>query len=400
MKSETTGNKSARFLRSWGVNIAFIALGCLLALALLEISLRIFWRPELAAWQRNLDVIIPLDPNVTTGVAGPAHVRTNSAGIRGDEWSPDRSSEYRILTLGASDTRCLLQDQPNTWPALLQTRLSTTQDRRGVWVGNAGGGGYNSHHVVLAMRFMLDQYDPDAVVILLGGNEAALALNQGLDYDPNFIYNEEKMRKLALDFNERPVALAGTAGPSVRNLFLWMFLKDFQDQFFDSTSARGMVDNVASVRANQEKRRQATRIVDEMPDIQMGLAGFHTDLLEMIRLAHEHHVHLVLMTTPSIYKAHMTQDETNRLWAGWYLNDQRSNAYWSSRVMAEATEAANQVLLKTCQEEVVDCIDLASLLPKSTDIFWDQAHFTDTGSSRVADELVKYFEDYFARTQK
>jgi len=289
MIREKPTNNALRFSGMWVLRPVLICLGSVLALMVLEIGLRLFWHPELTGLQRNLKVTIPLDPDVTMGVTGPAHIMTNSEGIRATEWSNDRSSEYRILALGASNTRCLLQDQPNTWTALLQTRMPTTPDGRSVWVGNAGGGGYNSRHIVLEMRYMLDQYDPD-VVIVMSGNDAGLARDEGAAHDPFFIDDDEKMRSLAWDFSERPVSLVVSDRISVRNTFLWAFVIEFRARFWGAGG--GTTENVENIREHQEARRRASLIVDEMPDLQLGLDGYRHNLLEIIRLADEQDVHL------------------------------------------------------------------------------------------------------------
>jgi hypothetical protein len=380
------------------LNIGLIGLGCVLSVAVLEIGLRIFWHPELESWQSNLNATFSLDDDVTTGVIGPAHIVTNSRGIRGTEWFNDRSREFRVLAIGGSTTECLAQDQPNTWTAQLQARMPETKDGRRVWVGNAGRGGHLSIHHVLAMRYMPNQYDPDMVVILVGINEVGALLNQGPNYDPNFIDNDGKMRELAWDFYEQPTSLLNEGGLSKHNAYSWMYFKEFRNRFFGLT-ARGIVQTVDAYRALRERRRHAWLIVDEMPDLQPGLDGYRHNLMEIIRLAHERNVHLVFMSQPALYKQSMSPDEVGRLWSLQFAFS-KVDAYWSPRVWTVALEAFNRVLIETCQEKAVDCIDLAMVLPRTTEVFWDQCHFTDHGSNLVADELVRYLKAYFEKTQK
>jgi hypothetical protein len=53
----------------------------------------------------------------------------------------------------------------------------------------------------------------------------------------------------------------------------------------------------------------------------------------------------------------------------------------------------NETLLRVCRERGVECIDAAARLPKDASIFWDDAHFTEEGSRRlaqiVADHLLE-----------
>jgi lysophospholipase L1-like esterase len=371
-----------------------MGLGCLAGLAGLEIGVRAFWRPELASWQRNLDAVFPLDPAVTIGVAGPARIRTNSRGLRGPEMAADRAGEYRILALGGSTTECLAQDQPNTWPARLQALLPDAPGRRRVWVGNAGHGGHLIPHHVLAMKHMPAQYDPDAIVILAGGNDPVRALNEGFARGPNSSGRERDPRELAADFSECPAPLAVSGGLlSPRRLRLTAYLRAFRKRF----SGGGFGQTAVRYREMQERRRHPSRIVDAMPDLGPGLDGYRRDIREIIRLARTGRRHLVFMTQPSLFKPEMPPEELNRLWAGW-RGDPGLNAYWSPRVLAAAGEAFNRALLETCREEGVDCLDLASDLPKTTAITWDQAHFTDLGSRLTAEKLAEHFQAHFLRT--
>ncbi|RPJ03388.1 MAG: hypothetical protein EHM28_15405 [Spirochaetaceae bacterium] len=139
--------------------------------------------------------------------------------------------------------------------------------------------------------------------------------------------------------------------------------------------------------------------MDEMPDLQQGLDGYRHNILELIHLAKEHHVHLLFMTQPSLVKPNMSQEEIDRIWAG-HLGNPVLNAYWSIRVRSIISAAYNRLVLETCREKGIDCIDLASNLPRTPAVFWDHGHFTDYGSSLVADELVRYFNDYFGKTKE
>jgi hypothetical protein len=387
-------NNSTNRFSQWPVlNCVLILLGCVIAFGVFEIGLRLFWRPTLASWQKNLNMIIPLDSTVVRGVAGPVRIITNSRGIRGSEWSADRTREYRILAIGGSTTECYAQDQPNTWPALLQQDLPRTANGKRVWVGNVGHGGHTSRHHVVAMRYMLDQYHPDAVVILMGLNDFAQYFMQGAGYDPQFIGDEEKVLELAKDFRNYPLQ-KNSSGWSIRATYSWKYLGRIYRQFAAEKVSRGSEQNFKWYRDEQEKRRHAWLVADEMPVLQPGLDGYRRNILELIRMARTHRVHLVFMTQPALYKPVMPQNELDLLWLIW-LGPRSLNAYWSPRVMAKTLDEYNQMLLSTCRDEHIDCVDVASRLPKTIAVFWDHAHFTDYGSRLVADELIGYFSRYF-----
>ena len=49
-----------------------------------------------------------------------------------------------------------------------------------------------------------------------------------------------------------------------------------------------------------------------------------------------------------------------------------------------------QALLATCRRRRVDCVDLASQLPRDSSVFYDDAHFTEEGARRVADLVADH----------
>ena len=121
------------------LNIAMISL--IMALLIAEMGLRLYLPSPRKYYPRPPNIQRVYDaspPGVLPGVEGPARYWTNSQGIRGDELSPE--DNYRILTLGGSSTECLVLDQTEAWPQLLQDRLNDTGQYQ-AWVGNAGQAG-------------------------------------------------------------------------------------------------------------------------------------------------------------------------------------------------------------------------------------------------------------------
>jgi hypothetical protein len=154
----------------------------------------------------------------------------------------------------------------------------------------------------------------------------------------------------------------------------------------------GLVHNVQMYKEQRELRRNPWLVVHEMPaNISQGLEGYANNLREIIRLAKERRVRLILMTQPELLQPNMSQEMIDHIWSGW-IGAPDLNIYWSPEVAAAVLSAHNELLLKICREEGVECIDLASQVPKSLDVFFDQCHFTDYGCSMVADLLVEHFK--------
>ena len=123
-----------------------------------------------------------IPPSIVRGVDSIVHYRLNSLGIRGRDFGAD-SSEYRILAVGGSTTECVLLNNTQAWPAVIERMLHRTADGRQVWVGNVGRSGLTSREHVLHLEHLLPQYPRiDAVVALVGVNDVLTALRQGDAY--------------------------------------------------------------------------------------------------------------------------------------------------------------------------------------------------------------------------
>jgi hypothetical protein len=64
--------------------------------------------------------------------------------------------------------------------------------------------------------------------------------------------------------------------------------------------------------------------------------------------------------------------------------------YYSVEALATAMGLYNETLMKVCEERQVECLDLASLVPKDTTTFYDDAHFNERGARRVTETLASY----------
>ncbi len=47
--------------------------------------------------------------------------------------------------------------------------------------------------------------------------------------------------------------------------------------------------------------------------------------------------------------------------------------------------AFNRTLLRVCRARKIECIDVSTRMPKEGDFFWDDVHYTERGSQRVAE---------------
>lgn len=310
------------------------------------------------------------------GLDGVEYTYTvNSLGVRGPEVRL-ADQDLRILCVGGSTTECMYIPDKLSWPWALQDKLAERLDKK-VFVGNAGAGGHNTlHH-----EYQLRNYDLvpqfEWVVVLCGYNDMA--------GDPEY------MSKLKIG----EMALTPTTGKQayyrqsalVRLLRRVFVLKTQPHVVIQDEEGRWIEED--------RKRRQehlAMNTVREPPeDFPEHLAFYRGNLKKIIQTCRARNVNLVMLTQPVLYFKDMPPELDRLLW----MFGEGFGAS-TSDCLERQMNAFNTVMRQVCKEEGVDCIDLATLLPKDTTVFYDDCHFNISGCTKIADILTDFFVAKFA----
>ena len=382
-----------------------VLFGCGLGLIVAEIGLRMFWPggDKYYLWPPHLTATFHPSPEFVHGVSPVAHVSVNSQGVRAREWAADRSSEYRVLAVGGSTTQCVLQDQDKAWPALLEKELGVTADGRKVWIGNLGRAGTATRDHLGLMRLALDQYPVDAIVMMIGGNDLIGKLLQGDSYDPDFINKEEQYNRWLLGrFAMVPLAAQTRGNGFWRRTAMWQV-----GRWVNSLKTRRQniqMDSSGHWLGGLRENRQKAKLVDETPPLDTALDEYQRVVTLIAEEARKRSIRIVFLTQPTFWKEGMSAGEEKLLWMG--MGASRSDPaaagqpWWkasattmyTSAAMAKAMDRYNNRLLATCTKLDLECLDAAQWVPRNLDMFWDDMHFTDAASERVAREMLAYLK--------
>lgn len=354
-----------------------------LALGLGEAVLRGLSRDSFYIWPPRLRQELHPSPDVMPGVRGASRFEINSLGLRGDELSAARS--LRILALGGSTTECLYLDQTEAWPSVLQSLLGPR-----AWVGNAGrSGAHTLHHRLQAEELFAQLTGMDAVIVLAGVNDLSLRLSQDRAWRPFDFTSPEALSALRREaFAVQPPRFAD--GPFYKRTALWQALKKL-DLLVRSRGAtqddRGRIYDTW-----RRHRREAPRLRRRLPDLGPALAEYADNLRAIARSAARHRGRLVFVSQPALWRDDLPPDLERLLWMGGVGRFQKESGheYYSVSALAAGMNAYNRTLLATCRRipEAV-CVDLAALLPRDTTAFYDDVHFNEAGSRRVARILAE-----------
>lgn len=372
---------STVFLAGQMVIMGLLAVAVLAVLA--EVGLRLL-KPE-------LDYFFVLDPyerkthhleqGIMPGLPLVSRYRTNSLGLRGREFARDDS--YRVLAIGCSVTISVYVDQDQTWAALLERGLAERVGGR-VWAGCVGRSEVTTRDLLTMIRCFVPQYRTalDALVFLVGVNDLALMLSKGAAYDPDFLNRASQARRFRRAFSQVPNRYSQVA--LWRKLALWKATSRIKrrstEQIYYHEGAYYVRQRVA--------RQRAGRMLTNLPDLTPGLDEFERNLNAIADLVQDCGLQPVFMTQPSLWRPHLSAEEQDLLWFGWVAG---TSDYYSVEVLTRGMALYNERLLKVCRTRGLGCIDLASVIPKDTNVLYDDVHLNEGGSRRVAEALANYF---------
>ncbi|MEM7308289.1 MAG: GDSL-type esterase/lipase family protein [Planctomycetota bacterium] len=354
---------SARFraflgARSVQLPLAAFALigGCAASEAITRVKLdewtRLHRRPA------NLEVMFRPEAQLFPGVFGDSLYRTSSEGLRGPEL-PERDQALRILCVGGSTTECVYLDDSESWPTLLMGAMNARDGAPPVWVGGAGISAFSTiEHVPFVERAAIVD-EMDCVVFLVGFNDGGRAVVGGMEYGPPPLWRRSSLALLAFE------------------LARWR-------------AERRLLDTLDSFGENiQLKRdlRAAAQHSEAPPELERALSEYRDRVRRLVEACHEKGVACLFLTQPVLYRRDLPADAEALLWLG----QLEPGVFLGSGPLRDGMDRFNVALAETCRELDVPCVDLSSMNGDPS-FFFDDCHFNEAGSRRVAELLLAHLD--------
>lgn len=340
-------------------------------------------------WPPHLRKVFSPNAKYVHGVRSPVRYVINAEGIRGDEFSQDQ--KYRVLSIGGSTTECLYQDQHLTWSGLVEDRLQRDYRELKPWVGNLGKSGFNSRHHVMQMKYEVPQLPHlDTIIVLVGCNDLTLRLIRGNAYDPDHLttrYGEQ--HQIRRTFVYYPLGFGFLY--DLKDTAWWRLI---QATTKPRVSILAMDDYGKAVVNLRERRAHAVKLLDRLPDMGPALTEYARNVNTIIDLGKKLPVRMIFVTQPSLWRPDLTSSEKALLWGGGAEDVESSDkgVYYDVAALAKGMALYNSKLLEVCAARGIECVDLAAVIPKDMENFFDDVHFTDRGSQNVAHILAAYLE--------
>jgi len=380
---------------------ALTGLAFFASIAIAEVALR-FILPAPRVYRMLLPGTTIFEPDVrfVHGIEGPARYIVNSQGVRGRDFGAD-GTEYRILQVGGSTAECAMLDEAENWGSIAERQLNATKDGRRVWVGNVGRSGLTSRDHLVTLRYLLPQYPAmNLAVVLLGVNDLTAALRQGTAYRSPTPLSDPLAERLQIrnafalspgGFRELLTSdMVPQHMPWYKNTRLFQLAKRARTGLQARKVARGLAGSALG--QWRTHRESASRIMDQLPDLSRPLADYRRSLDEIVQEGRRNNVDVMFLTQPSLWKSAVSSAEEKKMWLGGTgsFQEEPGHEYYSVRALHEAMGRYNAETLAACREQNLSCLDLATLVPADTAMFYDDVHFTEAGAQKVGQLLAAH----------
>jgi hypothetical protein len=332
-------------------------------------------------WQPNLQHQFRPDSTVFNGIRGIKNFTINRQGSRGEQISGDTGqSAYNCLFLGGSTTECLYLDDRETWWHLWDSL--TERDNFKIASASIGKSGITTRELYLHMKYYVPQLKHvQQVVIMPGLNDLMKRLSADNSFNHQFQFTPQIEDSLVNTIFLRKGR--STEKEWWRRTVLFQLTRNF----YHNTKPNGVKwmiqdDNGEQLKQWRLNRKNASHIIDTLPDLTTALLEYERNLQLIYNEAKKADVSLVFITQPYLYKDTMTAQENNLLWMGGIGAYQKEggHAYYSAKALKQGMEMYNQALRSFCLKNNIPLADTERIIPSDTSVFYDDCHFNENGA--------------------
>ncbi|MBF0216069.1 MAG: SGNH/GDSL hydrolase family protein [Candidatus Omnitrophica bacterium] len=348
------------------VRLILITYSLILSIFLCEQYLRL--KPEAYIPWPRIHRISYAATGVMPGIDGKIELSVNNLNLRGPEVDIEKK-DIRILVAGGSTAECLYVSDKLTWPWRLQDKLADRLGKK-VFVGNAGRSGHFTLNHMELLRNYRWANKFDWVIMLVGINDMGTLLRRNYE-----IRSQANIKTVSArgKIYYRDMKLFAKCRNAFLNYFcLETVLQDPSGRWFDT--ARQM-----------RKKALENRAIDRLPEgLDESVRVYKSNLKKIIDMCKVRDQKLLMLTQPSMWRKDLPPDLEELLWQ----HNGPGEAY-TTEALGKILDVYNSALIEVCRQEGIPYVDLASMLPKDTSVFYDGCHYNISGCEMIAEILAK-----------
>ncbi len=349
-------------------NLKALLFGCIVALLLCEIVLRIY--NPFATYTKQGKLILPANQKAVfenkwiNQLDKQIYYSRNSLGFRGPEPTDSISKLNSIITIGGSTTECRFLSDSTTWPFLLGEKLKDSIPN--LWINNAGIDGHSTFgHLHLLKEYVL-KLKPKYILLLTGVNDVETEKPESFDLmNDNRVHFTSVNQFLKSVINKTEIGSTAFQFYSVRLAY-----------------KKGLIHKEVDFKTLSDTTLSASYVQQELEHQKTYLSGYQTRLQEIITLCKTNGVQPILLTQPSLYGAYVDSATGIKMDTKYYPIDGNIK---NNLLQEQVLEEYNNVVRSFQNQAAV--IDLSKLMPKNTSYYYDFIHYNKKGAIKVAELL-------------
>lgn len=349
-------------------NLKALLFGCVVALVLCEIVLRIY--NPFATYSKHGKLVLPANQkavfqNKWIGqLDKQIYYSRNSLGFRGPEPSNSISKLNSIITIGGSTTECRFLSDSTTWPFLLGESLKDSIPN--LWINNAGIDGHSTFgHLHLLKEYVL-KLKPKYILLLTGVNDVETEKPESFD-----LMNDNRIHYTSFKQFFKSVLNKTEIGSTI-----------FQFYSIRLAYKKGLIHKEVDFTHLPDTSLAPAYMQQQVKKQKNYLTGYQTRLQKIITLCKTNGVQPILLTQPSLYGAYIDSATGTKMDLKYYSADGNIK---NNLLQEQVLEEYNNVVRSFQTQTTV--IDLWKLMPKNTAYYYDFIHFNKKGAVKVAELL-------------
>lgn len=302
---------------------------------------------------------------------GDEELPINQWGFRGEDIDKVKPKEtFRIFVLGGSMIYCYFTPFEQSHCRILEKKLRANYPHINIEVQNAGMDWHTSQHSVIKFLFLIQDFEPDLVIICHGINDLYRSFS--------------------------PASYAKGAYQDDYSHFLGPLSSVLDD--YTSADRHGMllpkkVKRLFSVLWFSDFRRHAAANLETIPiNKWKSLKSFERNMQNFVDIVESKKIDLIVASQPYLYKTDMTDEEKETLWFPERFCSE-NNQKPDIPSMISGMEVYNRTSREIAKEKAVTFVDLEKRLQKSLLYFYDDVHLTEEGNQIIgeafAEEIIK-----------
>ena len=357
-------------------NFAVLILGCIVALVLLEVLLRIHNPLEIRFKPDR--IVLPVNKHYIINNVGkftklpPTTIHTkNRLGFRGAPPPADFKYDLTIVTVGGSTTECFYLSDGRAWPALLGKELSHNFKR--IWLNNAGLDGATTYRHIVLMQDYIDKLRPKVVLFLIGINDVGAGNLEVTEEHPHGHYLRDLWRSFL--YRSEVYCLE-------QNLYHYLIAQK-----------RGLKHEEVNLKKVGTLEHPSAALEQRtIQDYRTHSLPFYAHRAEkLVRLCRSHGIEPVLITQPTLYGPAIDPV------TGVNLATIRVRGDFNGRMLYDFIELYNDVTRQIAQKDGVLLIDLDREMPHNSAYYYDYLHYTEPGAVEVARIIDRHLAPWLAQ---